>query len=145
MCMEVVIDSSKGVCLLFFLFCSGVWNVPHVSAVYLVKGAWLKRHTPEYSSERFEVDMAFTAWMREKVGCLALHAPCGNGGLTCGSGVLAVLQGHFMYVTNLEEYGHLVNPDGYSTEHLNNDMYEIFNNRKVCAGCGFSSSVWCFS
>ena len=65
-----------------------------------------------------------------------------TGGSHCGSGgVLAALQGHFMYVTNLEEFGHLVNPDGYSTEHLNNDMYEIFSNRKVCAGCGFSSSV----
>ena len=48
--------------------------------------------------------------------------------------VLAMLQGHFMHVTNLEDYGHLVNPEGYSTQHLNNDMYEIFNNRKVCAG-----------
>lgn len=80
-CVDVVTDSSKGVCVLFVMFCSGVWNVPHVSGVYLVKGAWLKRHTPEYSSERFEVDMAFTAWMREKVGSPALHARCGNWGL----------------------------------------------------------------
>ena len=45
-----------------------MWNVPHVSTVYLIKGAWLKSHTPDYSNERFEVDMAFTAWMRGKVG-----------------------------------------------------------------------------
>ena len=54
--------------------CSGVWNVPHISSVYLVKGAWLKQHTPEYSSERYDADMAFTAWMREKVGNPMLHA-----------------------------------------------------------------------
>lgn len=112
-----------------------MWNVPHVSTVYLIKGAWLKSHTPDYSSERFEVDMAFTAWMREKVG-----SPCNAviGFAFWSGGVLAMLQGHFMYVTNLEEYGHLVNPEGYSTQHLNNDMYEIFNNRKVCTGCAWS-------
>ena len=36
-----------------------------------------------------------------------------------------------MHVVNMEEYGHLVNPEEYSTQHLNNDMYELFNNRKV--------------
>ena len=41
-----------------------------------------------------------------------------------------------MFVTNLEECGHLVNPEGYTTEYLNNDMYEIFNNRKVSRGSG---------
>ena len=36
-----------------------------------------------------------------------------------------------MYMTNLEQYGHLVNPDDYSTEHLHSDLYEIDNNRVV--------------
>ena len=36
-----------------------------------------------------------------------------------------------MHVVNMEEYGHLVNPEEYSTQYLNNDMYELFNNRKV--------------
>lgn len=48
-------------------------------------------------------------------------------------------QGHFMYMSNLEEYGHLVNADDYSTEHLHNDLYEIENNIVV----GNYLSVWC--
>ena len=40
-------------------------------------------------------------------------------------------QGHFMYVSNLDEYGHLLNADNFDTSHLNNDMYMIFDNRLV--------------
>ena len=36
-----------------------------------------------------------------------------------------------MYVSNLEEYGHLLNADNFDTSHLNNDMYMIFDNRLV--------------
>lgn len=37
--------------------------------------------------------------------------------------------GIFIFVSNLEEYGHLVNPESYSTLHKHNDLYEIFTNR----------------
>ncbi len=40
-------------------------------------------------------------------------------------------QGHFIYVSNLEEYGHLLNGDNYNTDHVNNDMYMLFDNRLV--------------
>eukprot|EP00731_Ephydatia_muelleri_P014385 Em0008g105a len=30
---------------------------------------------------------------------------------------------------NLEEYGHLLNRESYTTEHLHNDMYQLFDNR----------------
>ena len=36
-----------------------------------------------------------------------------------------------MYMVNLEQYGHLINPDEYSTEHLHNELYEIESNRMV--------------
>lgn len=36
-----------------------------------------------------------------------------------------------MFVSNLEEYGHLLNGDNYNTDHLNNDMYMLFDNRLV--------------
>lgn len=42
-----------------------------------------------------------------------------------------LFQGHFMYVSNLEEYGHLLNADNYEISHLHNDMYQIFDNRLV--------------
>ena len=38
-----------------------------------------------------------------------------------------------MYVSNLDEYGHLLNADNFDTSHLNNDMYMIFDNRLVCS------------
>ena len=36
-----------------------------------------------------------------------------------------------MYVSNLEEYGHLLNGDNFNTHHVNNDMYMLFDNRLV--------------
>ena len=43
-----------------------------------------------------------------------------------------------MYMSNLDKYGHLLNADNYNTDHLNNDMYMIFDNRlvsvRVCGG-----------
>jgi hypothetical protein len=82
----------------------GLWNVPHIVNIHLMNAKWLKQNKPKFESESFDVDLSFSWWMRKN--------------------------GHFMYVTNMEEYGHLVNPEDYSTEHLNNDMYEIFSNRK---------------
>lgn len=83
----------------------GVWNVAFVSAAVLLKGAWLRGQgePPLFYSEDFDSDMTFAAWMREK--------------------------GNFMYVSNLEEYGHLINADDYDTSHLHNDMFSLFDNR----------------
>ena len=36
-----------------------------------------------------------------------------------------------MYMSNLHKYGHLVNPDRYETNHLHNDLYNLFENRVV--------------
>lgn len=36
-----------------------------------------------------------------------------------------------MYVDNRESFGHLINYENYSTEHLHNDMWEIFDNPLV--------------
>ena len=40
-------------------------------------------------------------------------------------------QGHFMYVSNLHEYGRLIKPDNFETHHLHNDIFNIFENRLV--------------
>ncbi len=42
-----------------------------------------------------------------------------------------LIQGHFMYVSNLDEFGHLLNADNYETNHLHNDMYQLFDNKVV--------------
>jgi hypothetical protein len=38
--------------------------------------------------------------------------------------------GIFIFVSNVEDYGHLVNPDTFTTTHKHNDLYEIYTNRK---------------
>ena len=84
----------------------GVWNVPFINSAVLIKGAWLKArgtNLPSFTSSVWDPDLAFCAWMRDK--------------------------GHFMYVSNLEDYGHLLNRETYTTEHLHNDMYQLFDNR----------------
>ena len=51
---------------------SGVWNVPFISSAILFSGTWLRAHRydlPTFTSEQWEPDMAFAAWMREKVAC----------------------------------------------------------------------------
>ena len=36
-----------------------------------------------------------------------------------------------MYVDNYKYYGHLVNNDDFTTLHLHNDMYQLFENKYV--------------
>lgn len=38
-------------------------------------------------------------------------------------------QGVFMYLSNLEEYGHLINAETFDTKHINPDVYELLTNR----------------
>lgn len=39
-----------------------------------------------------------------------------------------------MYVSNILDYGHLLNADNYETLHLHNDMYSLFDNQLVSEG-----------
>ena len=48
----------------------GVWNVPFITAAMLISGkllTQLKDDLPSYASDELEPDMAFAAWMRERV------------------------------------------------------------------------------
>ena len=36
-----------------------------------------------------------------------------------------------MHVSNLHEYGHLLNADNYDTSRLHGDMYQMFDNNLV--------------
>ena len=52
------------------LLCRGVWNVPFVNQALLLSGQWLRRtahELPSWESEVLDSDMAFAAWMRERV------------------------------------------------------------------------------
>ena len=58
----------------------GVWNVPFITAAVLICGkllTQLKDDLPSYHNEEFDPDMAFAAWMRERVcTCYSLSAQC---------------------------------------------------------------------
>ncbi|XP_062505815.1 multifunctional procollagen lysine hydroxylase and glycosyltransferase LH3-like [Corticium candelabrum] len=82
----------------------GIWNVPYVMAVYLIKGSVLsQRFTLPYTASGVDVDMAFCASLRK----------------------LEV----FMYVTNRHHFGHLVESSRFTTTRYHNDMYQLFDNK----------------
>uniref|UniRef100_A0A0K2SV11 procollagen-lysine 5-dioxygenase n=1 Tax=Lepeophtheirus salmonis TaxID=72036 RepID=A0A0K2SV11_LEPSM len=84
----------------------GVWNVPYISSAYLVNANVLKEYGEEisYIHKLLDPDMAFCSNAREA--------------------------GIFMYVDNLEVFGHLINVDDFvhtNTEKYN-EIWEIMNN-----------------
>ena len=85
----------------------GVWNVPFVSSIYLIKGDFINNSPPEVRPnllhESLDADMALCRNLRDA--------------------------GVFIYVTNREEWGHLVNADSFTTSHLHNELWEIETNR----------------
>ncbi|XP_030207687.1 procollagen-lysine,2-oxoglutarate 5-dioxygenase 1 isoform X2 [Gadus morhua] len=83
----------------------GVWNVPYISSVYLVKGDVLRSGIPDYdlfSSDTQDADMAFCTSVRSK--------------------------GVFLYVTNMHTFGRILSVENYQTKHLHNDLWQIFEN-----------------
>ncbi|XP_032420465.1 procollagen-lysine,2-oxoglutarate 5-dioxygenase 1 [Xiphophorus hellerii] len=83
----------------------GLWNVPYVSSVYLVKASLLQAELKDYqlfTSESLDPDMAFCHNVRSK--------------------------GVFMYVNNLHTFGRILSTEKYKTEHLHNDLWQIFEN-----------------
>uniref|UniRef100_A0A8C2GPC7 procollagen-lysine 5-dioxygenase n=1 Tax=Cyprinus carpio TaxID=7962 RepID=A0A8C2GPC7_CYPCA len=79
----------------------GVWNIPFMAHIYLIKGHTLRNELKErnvFVLERLDPDMAM----------------CRNG--------------LFMYVTNRHEFGRLISIANYNTSHYNNDLWQIFEN-----------------
>ncbi|KAM4563127.1 procollagen-lysine,2-oxoglutarate 5-dioxygenase 1 [Odontesthes bonariensis] len=83
----------------------GVWNIPYLSNVYLVKASLLRSELKDYelfTSDSLDPDMAF---------CHAVRS-----------------QGIFMYVTNMHTFGRILSTENYQTSHLHNDLWQIFQN-----------------
>uniref|UniRef100_A0A3Q1EZ23 Procollagen-lysine,2-oxoglutarate 5-dioxygenase 1 n=1 Tax=Acanthochromis polyacanthus TaxID=80966 RepID=A0A3Q1EZ23_9TELE len=83
----------------------GVWNVPYVSSVYLVKASLLRSALKDYelfNSPILDPDMAYCHNVRNK--------------------------GIFMYVTNMHTFGRILSTENYQTTHLHNDLWQIFEN-----------------
>ncbi|VDL76330.1 unnamed protein product [Nippostrongylus brasiliensis] len=88
----------------------GLWNVPFVTSAVLVNKEKMKEmKTPYYYDKQLDVDMSFCKWARDK--------------------------GHFMYVSNEEEYGFLIVSDDYAEiiqkGKLHPELWEIFENRQL--------------
>ncbi|XP_053281105.1 procollagen-lysine,2-oxoglutarate 5-dioxygenase 1 isoform X1 [Pleuronectes platessa] len=83
----------------------GVWNVPYVSNVYLVKASILRSELTDqelFNSHILDPDMAYCHNVRNK--------------------------GIFMYVTNVHSFGRILSTENYPTNHLHNDLWQIFEN-----------------
>lgn len=79
----------------------GIWNVPFISSCYLIKSKILNKLS--YTKAEVDPDMALAEHLRN--------------------------HGIFMFVSNLNEYGHLVNPDGFDITRTRPDFYELFTNQ----------------
>ncbi|XP_072281432.1 procollagen-lysine,2-oxoglutarate 5-dioxygenase 1 [Pyxicephalus adspersus] len=83
----------------------GIWNVPYINNVYLIKGNVIRTKLNQYEMFRsgsLDPDMAFCANVRK--------------------------QGVFMFVTNRQPFGHLLSLENYQTSNLHNDLWQIFEN-----------------
>uniref|UniRef100_A0A8C0X325 Procollagen-lysine,2-oxoglutarate 5-dioxygenase 1 n=1 Tax=Castor canadensis TaxID=51338 RepID=A0A8C0X325_CASCN len=83
----------------------GVWNVPYISNIYLIKGSILRAellHPDLFHHSKLDADMAFCANIRQ--------------------------QEVFMFLTNRHTFGHLLSLDNYQTTHLHSDLWEVFSN-----------------
>ncbi|XP_053954826.1 procollagen-lysine,2-oxoglutarate 5-dioxygenase [Anastrepha ludens] len=80
---------------------TGMWNVPYVSSVYLIKSSAFKHIS--YHHRDYDPDMAMCESLRRA--------------------------GVFMFVTNQHVYGHLVNADKFDTTLARPDFYALFSNK----------------
>uniref|UniRef100_A0A673ING6 procollagen-lysine 5-dioxygenase n=1 Tax=Sinocyclocheilus rhinocerous TaxID=307959 RepID=A0A673ING6_9TELE len=83
----------------------GLWNIPFMAHIYLIKGQTLRNELKErnvFVLERLDPDMAMCRNAREL--------------------------GVFMYVTNRHEFGRIISTANYNTSHYNNDLWQLFEN-----------------
>lgn len=79
----------------------GIWNVPFISSSYLIKSKILNKLS--YTKAEVDADMALAEHLRN--------------------------HGIFMFVANVNEYGHLINPDGFDSTKTRPEFYELFSNQ----------------
>lgn len=83
----------------------GIWNVPYMANVYLIKGKTLRSEMNErnyFVRDKLDPDMALCRNARE--------------------------MGVFMYISNRHEFGRLLSTANYNISHFNNDLWQIFEN-----------------
>lgn len=130
--------NSAGSCLtIIFLSFSGTWNVPHVSQAYLMKGEIIRKGLSSAASDgKDEASNLISNTMTSGKGSTGTRYPSfvssrnpqRDADMAFSESIRD--QGIFIYVTNLIDYGHLVNPDNYDTNFLHPDLHQIINNQK---------------
>ncbi|XP_065313263.1 procollagen-lysine,2-oxoglutarate 5-dioxygenase-like [Gordionus sp. m RMFG-2023] len=117
----------------------GIFNVPFISSCYLIQRhkimAWIKNikisalAQQNKNEKLIGDDNNAISFEDEEMGLYSMYrwqkhdtdmAFCHN----------LRTMGDFMYITNLQMYGHLIDFEFYETSHFNNDLYQIFDNPK---------------
>uniref|UniRef100_A0A8C2ANN7 procollagen-lysine 5-dioxygenase n=1 Tax=Cyprinus carpio TaxID=7962 RepID=A0A8C2ANN7_CYPCA len=104
----------------------GVWNIPFMAHIYLIKGHTLRNELKErnvFVLERLDPDMAMCRNARDLTVQRERESPSPES-----FHMLRPPQGLFMYVTNRHEFGRLISIANYNTSHYNNDLWQIFEN-----------------
>uniref|UniRef100_A0A3P8WAE7 procollagen-lysine 5-dioxygenase n=1 Tax=Cynoglossus semilaevis TaxID=244447 RepID=A0A3P8WAE7_CYNSE len=86
----------------------GVWNIPYMAHVYLVKGSVLRTEMQErnyFVLEKLDPDMSLCRNAREL--------------------------GVFMYITNRHEFGRLISTANYNTSHYNSDLNLVLSSQNL--------------
>uniref|UniRef100_A0A672KT68 Procollagen-lysine, 2-oxoglutarate 5-dioxygenase 3 n=1 Tax=Sinocyclocheilus grahami TaxID=75366 RepID=A0A672KT68_SINGR len=118
----------------------GLWNVPYITQVYLIRGETLRsRLAPVslYQQEGMDPDMIFCKSVREQVTQrnYDIRNPEKNENIQLHMLVFVfvclVLQGVFMFVSNRDEFGRLISSTNYNISRLHPDMWQIFDNPVV--------------
>ncbi|XP_069070003.1 procollagen-lysine,2-oxoglutarate 5-dioxygenase 2 isoform X2 [Pleurodeles waltl] len=104
----------------------GLWNVPYMANVYLIKGQTLRSEMKErnqFMLDRLDPDMALCKNARETSFQREKDSPTPET-----FHMLRPPKGVFMYISNQHEYGRLISTANYNTTHFNNDLWQIFEN-----------------
>jgi len=78
--------------------------MPYISSIYLIQNSVLRNIIPAYESTIHASNIAFAEFLRNK--------------------------DIFMYGTNMNSFGHLINPDNYNPSLTRPEMFEIIDNLK---------------
>nr|XP_033815270.1 procollagen-lysine,2-oxoglutarate 5-dioxygenase 2 isoform X1 [Geotrypetes seraphini] len=104
----------------------GVWNVPYIANIYLIKGHILRmemKETNQFILYNLDPDMALCRNVREMTVQREKDSPTPES-----IHMLRPPKGVFMYISNRDEFGRLLSTANYNTSHFNNDLWQIFEN-----------------
>ncbi|KAM6970816.1 procollagen-lysine,2-oxoglutarate 5-dioxygenase 2 isoform 1-T1 [Tautogolabrus adspersus] len=104
----------------------GVWNIPYMAHVYLVKGTTLRNELKErnfFVLEKLDPDMSLCRNAREMTSHREKDSPSPES-----FHMLRPPKGVFMYITNRHDFGRLISTANYNISHYNSDLWQIFEN-----------------